>query len=126
MAQFTPTVPRIDSDVYLVLCYDGEGSEELRDKELDDHLEYVEKHVDDYLICGPMREPGETKLMGSFFLVAADSAEAAKAIVSADPYVECGMYAEIIIKSTTPAGGRFMGGVIWESADAIRAAAASK
>ncbi len=123
MAQFAPTVPRIGGDVYLVLCYDGPGSASLRDSELDEHLAYVEKHVDDYLVCGPLREPGETKLTGSFFLVAAESAEAAKAIVSADPYVDCGMYEEIVVKATTPAGGRFMGGVIWESADAVRAKA---
>ena len=120
MAQFAKTVPRIDGDTYLVLCYDGPGSAALRDRELDAHLEYVEKHVNDYLVCGPMREPGETKLMGSFFLVVAENAEAAKAIVSADPYVDCGMYEEIVVKATTPAGGRFMDGVIWESADAIR------
>ena len=120
MARFSPTVPRIDGDVYLVMCYDGEGSEALRDSELDEHLEYVEKHVDDYLICGPLREPGETKLIGSFFLVAAEDAEAARAIVSADPYVESGMYREIVVKAAVPAGGRLMGGVIWESADAIR------
>ena len=123
MAKYAPTVPRVDGDVYLVLCYDAEGSASLRDSELDAHLEYVEKHVDDYLICGPLREPGESALSGSFFLVAAESAEAARAIVSADPYVKSGMYAEIVVKSSTPAGGRFMGGVIWESADAIRASA---
>jgi len=120
MAEFAPTVPRVEGEVFLVLCYDGEGSAELRERELDDHLAYVEKHVDDYLVCGPLREPGETKLIGSFFLVVAESAKAARAIVSADPYVECGMYAEIVVKASTPAGGRFMGGVIWESADAIR------
>jgi len=120
MAQFTRTVPRIDGEVFLVLCYDGDGSAELRERELDDHLAYVEKHMDDYLVCGPLREPGDPKLIGSFFLVVAESAAAAEAIVSADPYVDCGMYAEIVVKATTPAGGRFMGGVIWESADAIR------
>lgn len=120
MAQHAPTVPRIDSEVFLVLCYDGEGSAAIRERELDGHLEYVEKHIDQYLVAGPLREPGEPPLVGSFFLVAADSADAARAIVSADPYVKSGMFREIVVKSAVPAGGRFMGGVIWESADAIR------
>ena len=120
MAQYAPTVPRVDSSVYLVLCYDGEGSAAIRERELDGHLEYVEKHVDDYLVCGPLREPGESPLVGSFFLVAADSADAARDLVSADPYVKSGMYREVIVKAAVPAGGRLMGGVIWDSADAIR------
>lgn len=120
MAQHAPTVPRIDSDVFLVLCHDGEGSAAIRERELDGHLDYVEKHVEQYLVCGPLREPGEAALVGSFFLVAAESADAARAIVSADPYVRSGMYREIIVKTAVPAGGRLMGGVIWESADAIR------
>ncbi len=120
MAQYAPTVPRVDSEVFLVLCFDGEGSAEIRQRELDGHLEYVEKHTDDYLVAGPLREPGEAALIGSFFLVAAADAEAARAVVSADPYVKSGMYREIVVREAVPAGGRFMGGVIWESADAIR------
>ena len=120
MARFAPTVPRIESAVFLVTCLDGEGSAEIRQRELDGHLEYVEKHAENYLVAGPLREPGEQALVGSFFLVAADDADAARAIVSEDPYVKSGMYREITVKEAVPAGGRFMGGVIWESADAIR------
>ena len=120
MAQFAPTVPRIDSDVFLVICHDGDGSSEIRARELDGHLEYVEKHTDDYLVAGPLREPGGTALVGSFFLVAAASADEARAIVSSDPYVKSGMYREIIVHAAVPAGGRFMGGVIWESAENLR------
>lgn len=120
MAQFAPTVPRIDSEVFLVLCYDADGSAAIRKRDLDAHLEYVEKHTDQYLVAGPLREPGEKPLVGSFFLVAADSATAAMEIISSDPYVKSGMYRDIIVKSAVPAAGRLMGGVIWESADAIR------
>lgn len=120
MARYAPTVPRIDSDVFLVLCYDGEGSAEIRERELDGHLEYVEKHTDQYLVAGPLREPGTTPLIGSFFLVAAANADEARSIVSSDPYVRSGMYREIIVQAAVPAGGRFMGGVIWDSAEALR------
>ena len=120
MAQFAKTVPRVDGDVFLVLAYDGEGSAASRDNELDGHLEYVEKHTDAYLVAGPLRDPGTTPLIGSFFLVAAGSADEARAIVSNDPYVKSGMYGEIIVHAAVPAGGRFMGGVIWDSAEALR------
>ena len=122
MAKFAPTVPRIDGGVFLVIAYDAPGSETARDTELENHLDYVERNVDRYLVCGPLRKPGEEPLIGSFFLVSAESADEARALVSGDPYVQCGMYAEIQVHEATPAGGSFMGGVIWESAEAIRAA----
>ena len=120
MAQFAATVPRIDGNVFLVLAYDAADSAALRQSELDGHLEYVEKHCEQYLVCGPLRNPGEPALIGSFFLLAADDAAAAEAIVSGDPYFKCGMYADIQSREATPAGGRLMGGVIWESADSVR------
>lgn len=123
MAEFAPTVPRIEGDVFLVLAYDGEGSAAHRANELDGHLAYVEKHCDEYLVCGPLREPGATELIGSFFLLVAADEQAARDMVSGDPYVKSGMYADIRVLSATASGGRFMGGVIWESADAIRAVA---
>lgn len=122
MAKHAPTVPRIDGSVFLVLAYDAPGSEAIRDRELEAHLDYVERNVDRYLVCGPLRNPGEAPLIGSFFLVHAASAEDARALVSGDPYVRSGMYADVRVEEATPAGGRFMGGVIWESAEAIRAA----
>jgi uncharacterized protein YciI len=120
MAQYAPTVPRIESDVFLVLCYDAEGSAEIRERELEGHLEYVEKNTEHYLVAGPLRDLGADPLIGSFFLVAAASADEARAIVSNDPYVRAGTYREIIVHAAVPAGGRFMGGVIWESAEALR------
>ncbi len=122
MAKYAPTVPRIDGTVFLVLAWDGPGSAATRDEALEGHLEYVEQHHEKYLVCGPLRNPGEDALVGSFFLVNADSAEEAEALVSGDPYVQSGMYAEIRVQEAVAAGGRFMGGVIWESAEAIRAA----
>ena len=126
MAQFAPTVPRMDGDVFLVIAYDNEDSAAIRDRELVAHLEYVEQRVDDYLVAGPLRAPGTEPLIGSFFLVVAKDADAARALVAGDPYVESGMYREIVVHECTPAAGRLMGGVIWESADALRATLAGE
>jgi len=123
MAKNAPTVPRVDGAVFLVLAYDGPGSATIRDEQLDGHLDYVEQHYERYLVCGPLKNPGEEALIGSFFLVNADSAEDAEALVGGDPYIQSGMYAEVRIQEATVAAGRYLGGVIWESADAIRAAA---
>ncbi len=123
MAEFAPTVPRIDGEVFLVLAFDGEDTAKIRDEHLEGHLAYVEKHCDDYLICGPLQEPGEPGLVGSFFLLVAESEAAARELVGGDPYMQSGIYAEVRVLNGVASAGRFMGGVIWESAAAIRAAA---
>ncbi|MDJ0749986.1 MAG: YciI family protein [Woeseiaceae bacterium] len=121
MAKNAPTVARVDSEVFLVLAFDAEGSADTRDRELEGHLDYVESHCNDYLVCGPLRQPGQPALVGSFFLVAAKDEGAARRLVEGDPYVQSGVYREISVHAATAAAGRFMGGVIWESAEAIRA-----
>ncbi|MDX1515737.1 MAG: YciI family protein [Woeseiaceae bacterium] len=120
MAEFAPTVTRLDDDVYLVIGYDVDGGEEIRDRALVAHLEYVEQQCDRYLVAGPLRNPGEDALIGSFFLVAANDGDEARAIVSGDPYVKNGLYRELIVHSATPAVGRLLGGVIWDSAQSLR------
>lgn len=120
MAQHAPTVARVEGDVYLVLAYDNDGSGDIRERELAGHLEYMEHNCDKYLVAGPMREPGTEPLIGSFFLVQADNADAARALVAGDPYVQSGLYRELLVHAAVPAAGHFMGGVIWESAEALR------
>lgn len=77
-------------------------------------LAYAENQLQDYLLCGPLREPGESKLVGSIILVAGGSAEGARASVAAGPCIESGFlsrdYREI----------SHAGGLIRKSADAVR------
>lgn len=116
LAEFAPTVERIPGETFLVLAFDGADGADSREKELAVHLTYIEKHLDSYLACGPLREPGGDKLIGSFFLVRAETEAAARDFLNGDPYMQCGMYQEIRVLSATPAAGQWMGGVIWESA----------
>ena len=120
MAKFVDTVPRLEGRTFLVTAYDGPNSAETRQSALDGHLDYVEKHCDRYLVCGPIRKPDDSGLMGSFFLIEAEDAADARAFLDGDPYMASGMYETVTVHEVTAAGGRFMGGVIWESADAVR------
>ena len=123
MAKHAPTVERLSERTFLVIARDGEGSATVRDSELDGHLEYIEKHCDRYLACGPMNHPGDPELVGSFFLLVAEDERDARDFLAGDPYLNSGMYETITVHEVTVAGGRWMGGVIWESAEAIRARA---
>jgi len=114
-----PHVGKLRQTCYLVVCRDGPGSATLRHAHLKGHLDHVEAHWRRYVTAGPVRAPGKDTLTGSVFLVLADSLAEAEALMSGDPYITCGMYASIEYAEFTNSIGQFIGGKIWESAEAI-------
>ena len=119
-----PTVARYDSPLYLVICRDGPGSGTERAENLDGHLHHVENNWQRYVLAGPLRQPGAQPLIGSYFLVRATNEADARVLMSGDPYVSSGMYATMEVLEATASIGLYLGGKIWESADAIRDKAA--
>jgi len=116
-----PHVPRHPQTCFLVSCKDDpERSQTLRMEHLDAHLAHVERHWKRYVTAGPIREPGGDRLIGSVFLVLAESHEDAQALMQADPYISCGMYASVEYQELTLAIGQFIGGKIWSDAASIR------
>lgn len=114
-----PFVPRLDQTCYLVICRDGSSSAAPRATNLKGHLDHVEKHWKRYVTAGPIREPGGEALVGSVFLVLAENLEDAKALMEGDPYITCGMYETITYHEFSNSIGQYIGGKIWESAEAI-------
>ncbi|MDJ0919492.1 MAG: YciI family protein [Henriciella sp.] len=117
--EYPPFVPRLDKTCYLVTCTDGPGSAPLRAEHLKGHLDHVEANWTRYVTAGPIREPGGEALVGSIFLVLAANLEEAKALMNGDPYLTCGMYQTITYHEFSNSIGQYIGGKIWESAEAI-------
>jgi uncharacterized protein YciI len=116
-----PHVPRWPQPCFLVTCKDDFAkSQTLRVTHLAGHLAHVEAHWQRYVTAGPIRLPDEERLIGSVFLVLADSLEDAQSLMAGDPYVTCGMYASIEYHVLSLSIGQFIGGKIWESLDAIK------
>ena len=120
LAEYAPTVDRVPGQAFLVLAFDAEGGTDTRERELDGHLTHIEKNVERYLAAGPLKEPGGESLIGSFFLVVAEDEADAMALLNGDPYMQSKLYGEVRVLSATPAAGRWMGGVIWDSPDDLR------
>lgn len=114
-----PHVPRLEEKCFLVICRDGPGSAAARKEYLKGHLDHVEAHWTRYVTAGPIREPGGENLVGSIFLVLARDLGDAKALMEGDPYITCGMYESIDYKEFSNSIGQYIGGKIWESAEAI-------
>ena len=108
-----PQVPKLAQKCFLVTAEDGPGSAPLRHEHLNGHLEHVEKNWRRYVTAGPIREPGGEALVGSVFLVLADTLEDAKTLMNGDPYIRCGMYASVTYKEFTHAIGQYIGGKTW-------------
>ena len=122
-----PTVPRAGQPCFLVIARDiadADRAGQLRSAHLDGHLAHVEANWRRYLNAGPIREPGETRLIGSTFLIFADSESEARAVMDGDPYFTCGLYERVEVFEQTLAIGLYLGGKIWDTAEAIRGRAA--
>lgn len=114
-----PYVPRLEQTCFLVICRDGPNSAGPRATHLQGHLDHVEKHWKRYVTAGPIREPGGEALVGSVFLVLADCLAEAEALMNGDPYITSGMYETITYNELSNSVGQYIGGKIWESAEAI-------
>jgi hypothetical protein len=123
-ARRAPRARRLEETAFAVWCADGEAAEALRRDRLDGHLAFVEAHHERYLVAGPLRRDAEARLAGSLFVILAETEAEAREFMSGDPYVSAGVYQSMVYRRLTPAAGRWMGGVIWEDADDIRARAA--
>lgn len=114
-----PHVAPLEHTCYLVTCRDGANSAQHRKTHLKGHLDHVEVNWTRYITAGPIRDPGGEALIGSVFLVLADNLDEAKTLMSGDPYITCGMYESITYNELYNSIGQYIGGKIWESAEAI-------
>lgn len=124
MDQPCPTAPRMAQPCFLVLCEDGSKAPSLRERDLEGHLAHVERHWRRYLAAGPLRNPGETALSGSIFLVFATDEAEVRTLMEGDPYFTNGQYQSVRIVGFTPAIGLSLGGKIWSDPASLRGRAA--
>jgi uncharacterized protein YciI len=118
-----PTVKRPQTPCFLVLahdCEDADRAARLRAEHLDGHLAHMEAHWRRYVTAGPIRTPGEARLIGSSFLVLAETEADARALMDRDPYFTSGLYGRVEIYAQTLAIGEYLGGKTWRSADSVR------
>ena len=86
---------------YMLLATDGEGVHETRMAARPAHLARLEqlKAEGHLLTAGPNPMPEDPeRVSGSLIIATFDSLDAAQAWAEQDPYVEAGVYEEILIK----------------------------
>jgi uncharacterized protein len=83
--------------IFSVICQDKPGALELRLATRPTHLEYLDAHVEQLLVGGPVLD-AEGKPCGSLLLIEAADEAAAAAFAAADPYAKAGLFASVTIK----------------------------
>ena len=90
---------------YVIFSQDVENSLEKRKSVREKHLERLKTLQDEgrLLTAGPMpavdsNDPGEAGFTGSTVIADFNSLEEAKAWADADPYIEAGVYQNVIVK----------------------------
>lgn len=91
--------------LYAIISQDVEDSLERRKKARPKHIERIEQLVDAgrLILAGPHPavdndDPGDAGFTGSLVVAEFDSLEDAEAWANADPYVEAGVYRDVIVK----------------------------
>ena len=120
MTEKASRVPRMTTNSWMFTCLDGPKTAPLRSSHLFGHLDHIEANNRSYRIAGPMRKGTDGDILGSFFIIEADTEEEAWEKMRGDPYINSNMYETITVYHVTPACGAMLGGVIWDQ-DEIRA-----
>ena len=84
--------------LYVLLCEDKPDSQDLRLATREAHLAYVGTQGDAVRLAGPMLSDDGERMVGSLFIVAADDAQAVRALHDADPYTRAGLWANVVIR----------------------------
>jgi uncharacterized protein YciI len=84
--------------LYMLLCEDKPDSEALRLATRDAHLAYAGTRADMVHLAGPMLSDDTEHMVGSLFLIEADSADAARRFHEQDPYTLAGLWGRVVIR----------------------------
>ena len=114
MPETVKRVAKLSQNTFMFVCMDGPETKPLRTQHLFGHLDYIEANNEKYRVAGPMKDTPDGEIVGSFFLIAADTETAAWDIMKGDPYIASEMYAHVTVHHVDPACGNWIGGIIWD------------
>ena len=85
--------------LYALICEDRADGLDLRLATREKHLAYVGTLGDSIRLAGPMLSEDGERMVGSLFLIEADSAEDVAALNAADPYTRAGLFERVTIRA---------------------------
>lgn len=83
---------------YVLICEDKPDSLELRLANREDHLAFIGTQGDRVHLAGPMLSDDGEGMVGSLFIIDADSIDEVQAMNADDPYTLAGLFARVTIR----------------------------
>jgi uncharacterized protein len=93
--------------LYVMVCEDRPDSQALRLATRAAHLEFIGTLRDRVRIAGPMLSDDGERMIGSLFVIDADSLDDVRRIQAEDPYTQAGLFGKVTIRpfrQVVPAG----------------------
>ena len=83
---------------YVLICEDKPDSEALRLANREDHLRWVGTKSAAIKLAGPMLSDDGEHMLGSLFIIEAESADAVRAFNADDPYTKAGLWGNVVVR----------------------------
>lgn len=84
--------------LFVVICTDKAGSQELRLSNRVAHLDYLRLNAEYIKSCGPFVTDDGATMNGSMLILEAENRGAAKAVLARDPYQAAGLFETVDIR----------------------------
>lgn len=82
---------------FVLFCEDKPDSEALRLETREAHLAYVATRSDMISVAGPMLSDDGEHMIGSMFIIEADSIDEVHALNADDPYTRAGLFGRVAV-----------------------------
>ena len=82
---------------YAIYCLDSENGAAARQQSREAHMAYLKDEPVKFLTAGPLMDKAGGGMVGSLFIIEADSYDEAKAFSDNDPFTNAGVFESIAI-----------------------------
>jgi len=96
-------------------CLDKSNQQNTRLEALQEHLSWVEKNMNSIKVAGPQLHESTKKIIGSLYIIEAESIEAAHKIFQTDPYYTASIWQLVSTTEFKGYAGTWVGGKNWPS-----------
>jgi uncharacterized protein len=100
------------AEAYAIFAWDAPDGTVRRAEQREPHFAHMEAVMDHIRIAGPLYA-GDGRIIGSMFVVMADSAADAEALLRTDPFCSGGVWERWEVHRYLPAAGTWIGGKTW-------------
>ena len=84
--------------LYVLFCEDKPDSEELRLANRENHLSWVGTRAHQIRLAGPMLSDDGEHMLGSMFILEADSIDEVRTFNGEDPYTLAGLWGNVVVR----------------------------